>query len=133
MSFKYRNKQIMIWVLNRQVLSFLCLLIFLIYDLQSIENSLDRSKLWKIQILKSISFLFFYTEYQHTEHCLIIPIDLVIYILTNLCSHDCQHIYTHIEPNTQHLCRLDTTYNLSKRPICLPPLELSNSSMQFPS
>ena len=123
MSFKHHNKQIMIWALNGQVMGFLCLMIC---DLRSIENSLDRSKLWKIQILESASFLFLYTEYQHIEYCLIVSIDFVIYILTNLCSYDCQHIYTHIEPNTQDLRRLDTVYNLSKRwPICLPPLELS--------
>ena len=49
--------------------------------------------------VKLVTSFFLYSNLQHLEHCLIIPIDLEIYIQTSLCSWftNCSKL---LEPNT---------------------------------
>ena len=51
------------------------------------------------QILELAASFFLYPDLQHLEHCLIIPIDLGIYIQTSLCSQFA-NCFKLLEPNT---------------------------------
>ena len=62
------------------------------------NHSLDRSNLVCFEFPEPATFLFLYFDLQHLEHCLIIPIDLGIYIYTSLFSWFTNYLKL-LEPN----------------------------------
>ena len=66
---------------------------------QLVEPSSQSIKPGMFRILELAVSSFLYSDLQHLEYCLIYPIDLVIYILTSLCSRFVS-CFKLLEPNT---------------------------------